>query len=573
MMKGISCIYWRGLASRSLISLLATIGVSLSVQAQTLGPLVQVTVGDPFGACTADNVHRQQTAFGSTLFPNTDIEPWVAVDPTDPSRLLVGVQQDRWSDGGARGLIGVVSKDGGSTWTDSIPPNVTKCTGGDFIRASDPWTAFANDGTAFFFSLVFDPAQPSTPFGARHSSALVSRSTDHGATWGSPVALIKNNSPHVLNDKNSITADPTKNGVVYAAWDQLSVFPPSTQGDSLIAQNEGVPLARKLFNSTAGASSVCAPFNRPPCKGGAPFYKFFFTGPSLLALSTDNGLTWGPAKTIYSPGTNKQTINNIVQVLPRGDVLDFFTAIGVTTPAGLNIGFVRSTDKEVNWSPPSFATDIQVAGVVSPDAGEPVRDASILFSVSVNSATGAIYLAWQDDRFSAATCTPTGTPTGTIPVDRIAFSQSLDGGVKWSTPIRINGTPTNISPCRQQAFIPAVVATGDGNFVIVTYYDFRNDTNTTASAGFEATDYFAVFCNTTTDCSKSANWGSEQRLTTASFNILDAPVARGHFLGDYMGLASSGPARAYPVFGIATGKNTTADFTRAILASKVVVIK
>jgi hypothetical protein len=35
-----------------------------------------------------------------------------------------------------------------------------------------------------------------------------------------------------------------------------------------------------------------------------------------------------------------------------------------------------------------------------------------------------------------------------------------------------------------------VVASGDGNFVVVTYYDFRNDTNT--PAGFEATDHSAV---------------------------------------------------------------------------------
>lgn len=569
MMNGTSRCCWRGLTSLSLISLFAAIGVSSAVQAQILGPLVQVTVGDPFAACTADNLRRQQTVFGSTVYPATSIEPWLAVDPTDPTRFLVGVQQDRWSDGGSRGLIGVVSKDGGSSWTDSIPPNVTKCTGGDFIRASDPWTAFALDGTAFFFSLVLDPAKATTPFGARHSAVLVSRSTDHAATWSAPIALIKNNSPHVLNDKNSITADPTKNGLVYAVWDQLSVFPPTDQGASLLAQGEGIPIARKLINSTAGASSVCAPVTKPPCKGGAPLFKFNFTGPSLLALSTDNGKSWSKPTAIYSPGTNKQTIDNLVQVLPNGDVLDFFTAIGVT-PAGLNIGFVRSTDKGVNWSPPSFATDIQVAGVVSPDAGEPVRDASILFSVSVNSATGAIYLAWQDDRFSPATCT---TPTGTIPVDSIAFSQSLDGGLKWSTPIRINATPTSTNPCRQQAFIPAVVATGDGSTAIVTYYDFRNDTNTTGSLGFEATDYFVIFCDTGTDCSKSANWRNEQRLTTSSFNILDAPVAGGHFLGDYMGLASSGLTKAYPVFGIATGKNTTADFTRSILASKVVVIK
>jgi hypothetical protein len=73
----------------------------------------------------------------------------------------------------------------------------------------------------------------------------------------------------------------------------------------------------------------------------------------------------------------------------------------------------------------------------------------------------------------------------------------------------INQTPPNsANPCRQQAFIPAVVAAGDGT-VVVTYYDFRNDTG---NSGFEATDYFAVFCFaglTAVDCSKPANWGND----------------------------------------------------------------
>jgi hypothetical protein len=55
--------------------------------------------------------------------------------------------------------------------------------------------------------------------------------------------------------------------------------------------------------------------------------------------------------------------------------------------------------------------------------------------------------------------------------------------------------------------------------------------------------------------------------------LLDAPVARGHFLGDYMGLAASGPSTTYPVFGIATGKNTTAEFTRAIFDSRMRVLE
>ena len=37
---------------------------------------------------------------------------------------------------------------------------MTECTGGKRDRASDPWTAFANDGTALFLSLVLDPAKP-----------------------------------------------------------------------------------------------------------------------------------------------------------------------------------------------------------------------------------------------------------------------------------------------------------------------------------------------------------------------------------------------------------------------------
>ena len=112
----------------------------------------------------------------------------------------------------------------------------------------------------FFLSLVLDPMKPTTPFGARNSGLLVSRSVDHGATWQAPVTLIRTNSPHALNDKDSLTADPTANGYVYAVWDQLSVFPPTAEGAALLAQNDGVAIARQLLHSAVGNSSVCEPF-------------------------------------------------------------------------------------------------------------------------------------------------------------------------------------------------------------------------------------------------------------------------------------------------------------------------
>src|SRR5689334_7081444 len=99
------------LAAIAALVLAGVMGFHSTAIAQSLGPPVQVTGSDPFSDCTADNLNSQKAAYGSTLYPNTSIEPWVAADPTDPSRLLVGHQQDRWSDGGARGLVGVVSSD------------------------------------------------------------------------------------------------------------------------------------------------------------------------------------------------------------------------------------------------------------------------------------------------------------------------------------------------------------------------------------------------------------------------------------------------------------------------------
>jgi hypothetical protein len=52
-------------------------------------------------------------------------------------------------------------------------------------------------------------------------------------------------------------------------------------------------------------------------------------------------------------------------------------------------------------------------------------------------------------------------------------------------------------------------------------------------------------------------------LTATSFDYLNAPIAIGLFLGDYMGL--DGPRSIFhPVFGIATGLDLTALFTRRI---------
>lgn len=520
-----------------------------------VGPLVRVTVGDPFADCRRDDVAGQEASLGSTLFPNTSIEPSIAVDPTDAGRVLVAHQQDRWNDGGSRGGVGVLSRtDDLDDWRNTIPAGVTKCTGGPLVRESDPWVSYANNGTAFFFNLTIDPAPATTPFGSSRTAMLMSRSTDHGETWQRPVHLIDEVTTLALNDKNSVTADWTRTENAYATWDRLSLVPSAAAAQLPYLGHDGMAIARKAIASKRLRADALTP-------AATTFTSF---GPTLLSRTTNNGVTWSKPATIYDPGPNNQTINNIVQVTPDGAVYTFFTSIIGAAPT-IAIGFVKSTDKGVTWSGPTTAQVIPGNAVVSPDSGQAVRDASILYSVSVNKRTGALYLVWQDDRFASTTCTTPGA--GTIPVDGIAFSQSLDGGRTWSTPIQVNQTPTNANACREQAFIPTIATTNDGRHLVVTYYDFRNDTNT--PAGNEGTDYFAVGCDVWwSDCSKARSWGGEARLTKSTFNILDAPDAGGHFMGDYMGLAPLGLSAVVPIFGIATGPNLTADFTRLIFGTK-----
>ena len=74
------------------------------------------------------------------------------VGPGNPNHLVAAWQQDRWSNGAARGLRSAVSYDGGRTWTASAAA-FTRCTGGtpanggDYERASDPWAAIGPGGT------------------------------------------------------------------------------------------------------------------------------------------------------------------------------------------------------------------------------------------------------------------------------------------------------------------------------------------------------------------------------------------------------------------------------------------
>jgi hypothetical protein len=427
---------------------------------QQLDPQFRITGVTPF----APGCDGGRTA--GTLWLNSEVEPHVAVDPSNPNHLVAAWQQDRWSGGAARGVRAAASFDGGRTWTASSA-TFSRCTGGtpanggDYERASDPWVAIGPDGTAYQIAIaVSGQAQTGNGPGA----VRVARSGDGGLTWETPVTLISDAGP-AFNDKEAIAADPTDARYAYAIWDRL----------------EGR------------------------------------TGPTLFARTTDGGRTWEPARTIFDPGDQRQTLNNQVVVLPDGTLVASFTLF---VPAGTVLMVIRSTDKGVTWSAPTQVSTIFSRGATDPESGARLRDGATLDSIAAG-RNGQVAIVWQDARFSGGQR------------DGVAFTRSLDGGLTWSQAVQINRAP------QVQAFLPTVHIRDDGT-IGVSYFDFRSNTPDPPLL----TDAWLV------QSADGVNW-RESRIA-APFDYLTAPNANGLFLGDYMGLVSSGTTFV-PVYATTTG--------------------
>lgn len=142
---------------RRVITLVGVCAAALVVAAIAAGAGPIVASGpSPFSGCTADDATAQQQQLGSTLYMNAEPEMRSTINPTSSSNIVGAYQQDRWNDGGARGLVASWSKDGGQTWHPVALPGDSKCSGGNYDRASDPWVSFAPNGDLYSISLSFD---------------------------------------------------------------------------------------------------------------------------------------------------------------------------------------------------------------------------------------------------------------------------------------------------------------------------------------------------------------------------------------------------------------------------------
>ncbi len=134
------------------------------------------------GRITVSPVVDVSAGGGDQLSQN---ETPIAVDPANPANLITGANDWNYNDGCAVNA----SKDGGKTWTPTLPngflPGVTKYTNdpnvagtGAYDAGGDPTIAFSPDGKiAYYVCQAFDFTSPFD------IALLLNRSYDGGFTW------------------------------------------------------------------------------------------------------------------------------------------------------------------------------------------------------------------------------------------------------------------------------------------------------------------------------------------------------------------------------------------------------
>ena len=243
----------------------------------------------------------------------------------------------------------------------------------------------------------------------------------------------------------------------------------------------------------------------------------------LFSRSTDGGRSW----------KNPRPINNIeavapaelvifrqgaqIIVLPDGTLVNAFFRVllnQATFQFFLEQAIFRSSDQGRHWEKADQrVSEFAPAGAIDFELGVPVRDASLIPDIAVNSTTGELYIVWQDSRFNNGL-------VGAV------ISRSADGGSTWSEPIAVN-TLSGV-----QAFLPAVDVAEDGT-VGVLFYDFRNDVLGDAEL---STDVHLARFN------PALATRDEVQVTSQSFDMRQMVITgpRGYFPGDYVGLDNAG---------------------------------
>jgi hypothetical protein len=139
------------------------------------------------------------------------VEPSATFDA--PANQLIAVWQADRGLAGADGLVVARADASGLSWTTSVVPGLSRCSGGLAAAVSDPWVAAGPDGTVYLSALELRRAKPGAIIG---TTLVAMRSLDGGKSWSNPVTVAPDRGKNA--DKPTVTADPLRPRTAYLTW-------------------------------------------------------------------------------------------------------------------------------------------------------------------------------------------------------------------------------------------------------------------------------------------------------------------------------------------------------------------
>ena len=481
---------------------------------QSVGPGVLVPFRDPAPAFSRDMLVTRD-------FSNTPLqtEPHIAVNPRDPDHLLLGVIDYNFPNNSA-----YVSIDGGVTWDG---PMQIKYLREDRISGGDPVVAFDHKGKAYFASISIGVQEYS--FGpivdsAQVSAIQITTSDDGGFTWNEPVSTARSrvNTDDITVDNTGRVRGEIRISFLDKPWMSVGRHP-------VIEDQEVVYITYTEFDLQYGIFYI----GELPILG-VPDVE---TTPRLVR-SLDGGVTWSepvavgptvrrsygevpdPSESAIAVGTKRTIQGPQPMIGPDGMVyVVWLDSTDDETMKGLGEFYMAQSDDAGD----TFGEPVRIATFLEP--GFRPRNAFFRYWAS---AFPKVASGPEGELYVVYTALP---PDKSSDEGDIYIIRSLDGGERWSRPLRLNQDDTD-----SLQFFPAIDVGPDG-VVHVIWGDMRDDPVETR---------YHIYYTTSED--QGETWGFELPdldLRVGDTRVTDFPsnpnkgFPSGLFLGDYFAVAAT----------------------------------
>jgi hypothetical protein len=349
----------------------------------------------------------------------TEVEPHLL---SNGSTIVSAFQTGRIVPGGATDIGWATSTDGGTTWSHGFLPGLTKGEGtGPYDAASDPAVAYDAKHAVWMIAALPISSTSQTP------AVVVSRSTDGGNTWQSPVSV---DATAESSDKNWIACDSWSAspyyGNCYVQWDD-----PANSDEILMSTSSdgGLTWGAALTTPSLGGGVGGQPLVQP---SGTVVVPILSDGNAIASFSSNNGgASWTDLLAIAQVQAHLDAGGIRSGPLPStavdgaGTIWVVWEDCRFRSACSTNdLVYVTSADG-VTWSP--------VARVPIDDVSSTVDHFIPGIGIDPSTSGASAHIAIHYYYYSQTACTISTCQLS------IGFISSANGGSSWNAPVTLAG--------------------------------------------------------------------------------------------------------------------------------------